>query len=87
MNNTSIAISTRDNRTQSFGYDPKFYADAAARNTDIIKDLTHAKKFYGENIALVMVAEWSEDEAPSNMAYSSIDEAIKAYKPKKAKKV
>jgi hypothetical protein len=87
MDNVTITIQTRDNHIQAFGYDPKFYADVATRNTDIIKDLTRAKKVYGENIALVMVAEWSENEEPSGIVYGSIDEVIKAYNPKKAKKV
>ena len=86
MNHVAITIQTTDNRTQAFGYDPKSYDNINLRNADIVNNLTQAKKTYGKKVAMVCVAEWGEDEEPSGIAYSSIDEVIAMYKPKSTKK-
>ena len=83
MNNISITISTRDNRTQAFGYDPKFYENENARNIDITNDLAHAKERFEDQVAIVSVAEWDDDVENSNgIVYQNIDEVLEVYKPK-----
>jgi hypothetical protein len=81
MNNISITISTHDNRTQAFGYDPKFYEDENARNIDITNDMNRAKERFGDKVAIVSVAEWNDDVKNANgIVYESIDEVLEVYK-------
>lgn len=80
MNNISITISTKDNRIQAFGYNASFYESEADRNKDIANDMVRAKELFGDEVAIVAVAEWTDDVSESNgVVYSSLDEVIASY--------
>lgn len=80
MNNISITISTKDNRIQAFGYNASFYESEAERNKDIVNDMVRAKDAFGDEVAIVSVAEWTDDVSESNgVVYSSLDEVIASY--------
>lgn len=83
MNNISITISTTDNRTQAFGYNPKFYQDETKRNADIVSDLEKAKELYGDKIAIISFAEWDKNIENSNgLVFTDIDKLIKEFDSK-----
>lgn len=80
MNNISITITTKDNRIQAFGYAASFYESEAERNKDVANDMTRAKDAFGDEVAIVAVAEWTDDVSESSgVVYNSLDEVIAAY--------
>lgn len=82
MNHVSITVSTKDNQTQAFGYDSKFYENENARNIDIANDMGRADERFGDKVAIVMVAEWGDDIKESNgIVYDSIKAVLEIYQP------